>query len=153
MNLVIIKRTQSTDKYFNSMIAQLDDDLNHRYQSTQSKYDKYNKIDLIDTVIVAFDGENPVGCGCFKKYNNETVEIKRIFVTPDYRGRKISRLILEELEKWAKELGYSKALLETGSKQSEAIGLYTKSGYAKIENYGQYKDFPNSLCFEKRIDK
>lgn len=153
MNLVITKRTQSTDKYFNSMIAQLDDDLNHRYQSTQSEYDKYNKIDLIDTVIVAFDGEKPVGCGCFKKYNNKTVEIKRIFVTPDYRGRKISRLILEELEKWAKELGYSKALLETGSKQSEAIGLYTKSGYAKIENYGQYKNFPNSLCFEKRIDK
>ena len=151
MELIVAKRTQSGDEHFKFLISQLDGDLNGRYQSAQSKYDKYNKIDSIDTVIVAFDQEKPVGCGCFKEYDNETVEIKRMFVTPDYRGRKISRLILEELERWAKELGYSKAILETGSKQSEAIGLYQKSGYARIENYGQYKDFPNSLCFEKPI--
>nr|WP_320057849.1 GNAT family N-acetyltransferase [uncultured Bacteroides sp.] len=151
MDLVVAKRTQSGDEHFNSLISQLDGDLNGRYQSAQSKYDKYNKIDSIDTVIVAFDQEKPVGCGCFKEYDNETVEIKRMFVVPDYRGRKISRLILEELERWAKELGYSKAILETGFKQSEAIGLYQNSGYARIENYGQYRDLPNSLCFEKPI--
>jgi len=74
-----------------------------------------------------------------------------MFVTPDYRGRKISKQVLGELEAWAKELGYSKAVLETGSGQPEAIGLYARCEYERIENYGQYKDFPNSLCFEKKL--
>ncbi|WP_321479466.1 GNAT family N-acetyltransferase [uncultured Bacteroides sp.] len=151
MNAITTKRTQSTDACFNSLIAQLDADLNARYERVQSKYDQYNKIVAIDTVVVAFDGDKPVGCGCFKEYDAESVEMKRMFVAPDYRGRKISKLILEELEKWAGELGYSKAVIETGYKQHEAIGLYSKNGYGRIENYGPYKDFPESLCFEKLI--
>jgi len=151
MNAITTKRTQSENKDFNHLIAQLDGDLNGRYHREQSKYDQYNKVDSIATVIVASDGEKPVGCGCFKEYDHETVEIKRMFVIPNYRGRKISKQVLGELEAWAKELGYSKAVLETGSGQPEAIGLYTKSGYERIANYGQYKDFPNSLCFEKEL--
>ena len=151
MNAITTKRTQSESKDFSYLIAQLDNDLNGRYHREQSKYDQYNKVDSIATVIVAFDEEKPVGCGCFKEYDNDTVEMKRMFVTPDYRGRRISKQVLGELEAWAKELGYSKAVLETGSGQPEAIGLYTRCGYERIENYGQYKDFPNSLCFEKKL--
>ena len=124
MNAITTKRTQSESKDFSYLIAQLDNDLNGRYHREQSKYDQYNKVDSIATVIVAFDEEKPVGCGCFKEYDNDTVEMKRMFVTPDYRGRKISKQLLGELEAWAKELGYSKDVLETGSGQTEAIGLY-----------------------------
>ena len=127
MNAITTKRTQSESKDFSYLIAQLDNDLNGRYHREQSKYDQYNKVDSIATVIVAFDEEKPVGCGCFKEYDNDTVEMKRMFVTPDYRGRKISKQLLGELEAWAKELGYSKAVLETGSGQPEAIGLYTRA--------------------------
>jgi putative acetyltransferase len=47
------------------------------------------------------------------------------------------------------EWGYAAAVLETGLMQSEAIGLYKKSGYQIIPNYGQYVGVENSLRFQK----
>ena len=52
---------------------------------------------------------------------------------------------------WAKELGYKKCVLETGDKMLEAIGLYKKSGYKIIKNYGQYENIESSICFEKEL--
>lgn len=118
------------------MIAQLDNELNQRNQKAQSEYDKFKRIEALDTVVVAFENEEAVGCGCFKEYNDKTVELKRMFVSSAYRSKGISKLVLQELEKWARDLGYSKTILETGSKQFEAIGLYQKNGYTRIENYG-----------------
>jgi GNAT superfamily N-acetyltransferase len=63
----------------------------------------------------------------------------------------ISKLILKELENCAKDLGFSKAILYTGIKQYEAIGLYEKDGYARIDNYGQYNDNMTRLSFEKKL--
>lgn len=148
---ITIKRTQSSNEDFNNLILQLDNDLCARYQSAQAAYDKHNKIEAINTVIIAYDNGRPIGCGCFKNYNSETIEIKRMFVTDCYRGMGISKLILKELENWAKELGFSKAILETGTKQSEAIGLYKRSGYNRITNYGQYIDLLTSVCFYKNL--
>jgi putative acetyltransferase len=146
-----IKRTLSSNEDFNNLIIQLDKDLYTRYQSAQADFDKHNKIELIDTVIVAYDNGQPIGCGCFKNYNSDTVEIKRMFVTASYRGKGISKLILKELENWARDMGFSRAVLETGIKQYEAIGLYNKAGYTRIENYGQYKDITTSVCFDKKL--
>jgi putative acetyltransferase len=91
----------------------------------------------------------PVGCGCFKPFDNTSVEIKRMFVKPEARGNKISALILQELEDWAQGLGFENTVLETGSKQVEALGLYQKAGYTLIPNYGPYIDLPDSICFKK----
>ena len=79
------------------------------------------------------------------------MEVKRMFVDLAFRGNGIASIILNELEKWAKELGYSGCILETGKKQPEAIKLYKKNGYAIIPNYGQYKQVENSVCFEKAL--
>ncbi|CAN5592271.1 hypothetical protein BH10BAC5_BH10BAC5_07190 [soil metagenome] len=68
---------------------------------------------------------------------------------PEKRGKGIAPKILEELEKWAAELGYKKCILETGKNQTEALALYRKSGYKEIPNYEQYVNMRNSLCFEK----
>ena len=72
-----------------------------------------------------------------------------MFIHSNFRGKGLSKIILRELENWAKELGFSRLVLETGKKQPEAIGLYENAGFKKINNYGQYVDFPNSVCFEK----
>ena len=94
---------------------------------------------------------NPAGCGCFKKYGPDTVEIKRIYVKPEYRGAGIAQQILAELERWAVEAGFSAAILETGNKQPEAIGLYQKNGYRRIANYGPYAGLADSICFGKKL--
>lgn len=55
---------------------------------------------------------------------------------------------LTELENWARKLNYDSVILETGTKQTEAINLYEKT-YKRIENYGQYRDVQTSVCFNK----
>lgn len=149
MDSLTIKRTTSLNADFINLIARLDKDLLNRYDSAQKNYDEHNKIELIDTVLIIYDNERPIGCGCFKRFDNDTAEIKRMFIESDYRGKGISKIILKELENWANGLGYSKIVLETGIKQPEAIGLYQNYGFKRIDNYGQYADMPNSVCFEK----
>lgn len=149
--MINIKRTTSENNNFRDLIVLLDGDLNSRYGKAQSKYDAYNKIETNNTVVVAYDDNTPVGCGCYKPYDDESVEIKRMFVKPENRGKGISKMILKELENWALENGFKKAVLETGSKQYEAICLYKGFGYLQIGNYGQYIDMPNSVCMSKNL--
>lgn len=146
-----IGRTNNTNRDFVELTAQLDAELNERYGTQQSEYDKYNKIVLNDTVIVGFLNDFPVACGCFKNVDSQTVEIKRMYVQTGHRRKGLSTKILQALENWASELGYSKAVLETGKGQPEAIALYKKCGYQTIENYGPYKNLENSVCMEKLI--
>ncbi len=146
-----IVRTNNTNKDFIKLTTQLDAELNERYGSKQSEYDKYNKIDLNETVIVGFLNDIPVTCGCFKNIDSRTVEIKRMYVQTGHRRKGLSTKILNALENWASELGYSKVVLETGKGQPEAIALYKKCGYQTIENYGPYKNLENSICMEKLI--
>lgn len=147
----VIKRTNSNHKDFAVLTRQLDMDLFRRYESVQATYDAFNKIESIDTVILAYHNDRPVGCGCFKTFSRDTVEVKRMFVVEAYRGKGISKKILKALEDWAGELGFSKAILETGTKQMEAMGLYQAFGYKKIDNYGPYKEMVFSVCYEKEI--
>jgi putative acetyltransferase len=150
MNIQIL-RTSSIDNHFTSLIALLDSELNSRYGELQKGYDKHNIIAHSNTVVIALDEKKPVGCGCFKPYGENTVEIKRMFVHKEYRGKGISKLVLKALESWAVEHGFVSAVLETGIGQHEAIGLYTSCGYNKIENYGQYAGNMNSVCMMKKL--
>ncbi len=132
-------------------MSRLDAYLWEIYPETQALYDTFNIIEKNDTVVIAYDDEVAVGCGCFKKFDPDTVEIKRMFVGPDQRGLGISHLILEELEKWAEESGFTYLILETLHKQIAAISLYQKRGYTRIDNYEPYVGLPDSLCMRKRM--
>lgn len=149
--MIELKRTTSENEGFRLLIVALDKELRNNYNTLQNVYDQFNIIENNQNVIVAYSEENPVGCGCFKKFEDHSVEIKRMFVKPGYRGRKIAASILNELEKWAKELNNTFTVLETGPKQLEAIRLYQKSGYIVVENYGPYKDLPDSVCMKKAL--
>ena len=149
--MINLVRCTSENNDFQNLVILLDMDLNSRYGKIQDQYNQYNKIEGIKNVIVAYDAQTPVGCGCFKLYSNDSVEMKRMFVKPENRGQGISKSILSELEKWAKEEGFKYSILETGIKQFEACGLYKKFGYEIIENYGQYIDMPHSLCMKKSL--
>lgn len=144
-------RTDSSDEDFKKLVVLLDEELAIRDGEEHAFYDQFNKIKNIKNVIVAYANQQPVATGAFKKFSSEAVEIKRMFVKPVFRGRGIAYQILQQLENWAAELGYSCCVLETGKKQPEAIALYKKSGYRVIPNYGQYAKVANSVCMQKEI--
>jgi GNAT superfamily N-acetyltransferase len=139
-------RTDSEDTDFRTLVALLDADLAVRDGAEHSFYSQFNKIALIRNIVVAYIDGEAVGCGAFKEYVPETVEIKRMFTKPEHRGKRIAAEVLTELEFWAAELGYKEFVLETGKKQPEAIRLYERSGYEVIPNYGQYIGVKNSVC-------
>ncbi|MGD1007334.1 MAG: GNAT family N-acetyltransferase [Ignavibacteriaceae bacterium] len=107
----------------------------------------------MNVFIVAFSESNEaVATGALNHYQPGVVEVKRMFVLKEFRGKGISKQILFELERIAVELNYKRMILETGSKQPEALGLYRKYGYKEIECYGRHSSDPTSVCFEKYIE-
>lgn len=146
-----IKRTNSENPDFIALTQKLDIVLCEIYGTNQADYEEYNKIVDLSTVILAYIDEVPTACACFKITDEDTVEIKRMFVLPEYRGKGIARLLLAELEKWAAELDYKTSILETGKLQPEAISLYQKAGYQIVPNYGQYEDKELSVCMTKSL--
>jgi putative acetyltransferase len=149
--MITIKRTDSYDQEFIELVKQLDADLAKRDGNEHSFYAQFNKIDRIRHVVVAYENDDPVGCGAIKEYTPTIMEIKRMYTLPRKRGKGFATKILLELEKWARELSFEKCILETGKRQTEAVALYKKNGYKFIPNYGQYEGIENSLCFEKEI--
>ena len=149
--MLTLNRTNSENKNFQNLVLELDKDLAKKNGDTNDFFAQYNKTDLIKNVVVALNDYLPVGCGAMKEFDNSTMEIKRMYVTIEMRGKGVAVAVLNDLESWAKELGYKKCVLETGDKMLEAIGLYKKSGYKIIKNYGQYENIESSICFEKEL--
>nr|WP_315177900.1 GNAT family N-acetyltransferase [uncultured Flavobacterium sp.] len=146
-----ISKTTSENPDFINLIGALDKSLWERYPELKTDYWGNNIIELNPNVVVIYLENNPVACGCFKKYDKDTIEIKRMFVSPEARGMGLAQNILRELELWAHDLGYSFSVLETLYKQKEAIALYQKTGYSIVDNYEPYVGLENSICMRKQI--
>lgn len=146
-----LTRITSENPDFRTLVQLLDQDLAARDGAEHGFYAQYNGIALIRHAVVAYRDEAPVGCGAFKEFEPGTVEIKRMYVRPDYRQQGVARAVLGELETWAAELVYATAVLETGKRQPEAIALYKRCGYDLTPNYGQYVGVENSVCMLKII--
>jgi GNAT superfamily N-acetyltransferase len=151
INQIKIIRDNSRNQDFSSLVKLLDKDLLNRYGEQQSFFNQFNKVDKINNIVVAYVNDIPVGCGAIKKYNDDCIEMKRMFVKDEYRGKGIAKKILTELETWASELNFRLCILETGKSQPEAIYLYQKVGYTITANYGQYIGVENSVCMNKAL--
>ena len=149
--MITFKRTNSSDLDFIRLVTFLDADLKIRDGEDHDFYHQFNKIDNLNYCIVAYISYIAVGCGAIKPFDKQSMEVKRMYVLPEHRGKGVAVNILQDLENWATELHYKKCVLETGIKQPEAIALYKKSGYEIITNYGQYVGIENSVCFEKQL--
>lgn len=146
-----LKRTNSDDIDFIKLVALLDQDLAIRDGEDHAFYNQFNKTDKIKHTIVYYENGIPVACGAFREKESGTTEIKRMYVHPDYRNKGIAAAVLTALEIWAKEIGYTYTILETGKKQPEAISLYQKSNYTIIPNYPPYEEVDNSVCMKKTL--
>jgi putative acetyltransferase len=142
-------RTDSDHEDFKYLITFLDRELSERDGDEHSFYAQFNTVDEIKHVVVAYIKNEPVGCGSIKAFDKESVEIKRMYVANLERRKGVAQEILAELEQWAAELGFERCVLETGTKQPEAIALYQKLGYSIMPNYGQYAGVENSVCMQK----
>ena len=149
--MIRIQRTDAKNHDFIKLVQELDAYLAVTDGEEHSFYDQFNKIDQLKYVVIAYESHEPLGCGALKQYQSSAMEVKRMYVSPESRGKGIGTQLLAALEDWAAELSYEKCILETGKRQHEAVKLYKKNGYQLISNYGQYADVENSLCFEKQL--
>jgi putative acetyltransferase len=146
-----IIRTDNKNVDFNKLIIELDAYLKVTDGEDHEFYNQFNGLDNIKNVVIAYQNNQAIGCGAFKKLDNETIEIKRMYVKFAHRGSGTAQAILNSLELWASEKGFKKCILETGNRQVEAIKFYKKAGYKSIPNYGQYTHMEDSNCFEKLV--
>ncbi|HET6907742.1 MAG TPA: GNAT family N-acetyltransferase [Mycobacteriales bacterium] len=101
--------------------------------------------------LVGYIGTEPVATGGIRRRGDGTVEIKRMYVAPVWRGRGLSREVLAALEDLARLLGASRVVLETGVRQPEAMHLYETSGYQRIEGFGHYCGTELSVSYGKTL--
>jgi GNAT superfamily N-acetyltransferase len=98
---------------------------------------------------VAYVEERAVACGGFKRLDERTAEIKRMYTVPEVRGRGLARVVLDRLESEARGAGYELVRLDTGEHQQHALSLYRSAGYYEIPDYNQNP--PASYWFEKSL--
>lgn len=84
----------------------------------------------------------PAGCGGYRWFDQatRTVEIKRIYIVPASRGLGAGRALLSWLERHAVAAGARRAILETGVRNTAALGLFTSAGYRPVDRYVQGRD-------------
>ncbi|MFD6418157.1 GNAT family N-acetyltransferase [Streptomyces sp. NPDC060194] len=110
--------------------------------------------------LMAYDSqERPVATGGWRGqdgnaaegYTDGDAELKRMYVVPEARGLGLARRLLAALEEDARAAGRLRMVLETGTKQPEAIALYESSGYAQCVKFGYYREYDNSRCYAKAL--
>ena len=137
-----------------ALIAALNDELRSRYSEHGVGYFRLDPEEVRPgrgAFLVAYLGGIPVGCGAVRMLDDGTAEIKRMYVAPAFRQRGVARRVLETLEREARELGLTRLMLETGTRQPEAIALYESAGYVARGPFGEYDASPLNMFFEKRL--
>lgn len=144
-----IIRTTSDNPDFQNLTNELDSELCRIYNTRKEDFEEYNRITGLATVVLVYENGFAIACGCFKQFDTERIELKRMFVKPECRGKGVASLMVAELEKWGKELSYGAIILETGKGQPEAIALYRKLGYDDIPHFGEFPEESRSVCLGK----
>ena len=165
MSAITLARVDWLDPRAEALRAALNDEMDALYASAMATRDpEVAKIffaalavdppTIVGTVLALdgenFDGEKAVGHAGLRPHD-DALEVKKVIVDTEYRGQGISRLLMTELEVIARELGYSKLVLQTGDRQLAAIALYEAIGYHLIEPYSPYELVSNALCYEKLL--
>ena len=135
-----------------ALIAELDAHLEPLYPSESRHGFSVQQLtaDCVAFFVIRVDGA-PAGCGGIKVFGADYAELKRMYVRPQFRGLGLAKMLLEHLTAYATLHKVGILRLETGIHQHAAIGLYERSGFQRIEPFGEYRNDPVSRCYEKRI--
>lgn len=143
-----VVRRSTADPAVSELVALAAAEAANRYGSAEAR--RFPVDPLAKFVLATVDGV-ATGCGAIQSLDDQTVEIKRMYVRPAYRGNGIARRLLSALEDLAAGSHYPLIRLETGARQPESIRLYESAGYRPIPPYGPYVHSPLSLCYEKLV--
>jgi GNAT superfamily N-acetyltransferase len=137
-----------------TLIEALNAELSSRYPEEGACHFRLDADEVSDgrgAFLIASRSGKPIGCGAVRRIEQRTGELKRMYVSPEERGRGIGRAILAALEAEARALGISRLVLETGVRQSEALALYRRAGFSRIAPFGEYVTSPLSVCMAKDL--
>lgn len=133
-----------TEDYYSSIVGGL---------QNRAAFVPYNISESITDVLIAEVDGCAVGCAGLKAYSDTEVEIKRVWVEPEYRKNHIAEKMMDLLESKAVELGFEKAVLQTRPQMEAAVSMYLKRGYVLIDNYPPYDNLDGAICFSKDLMK
>lgn len=135
-----------------AMLAQkLDDYYFELVGDVQAKYAEVNKPYNMNAICVVYENDEPVACGAWKKIDDETAEIKRIYVLPEHRRKGIASMIVTAMEEDAAKTGRRRFILETARTTADSASLYLSLGYKEIDYYGSPAGAENCRCFKKEV--
>ncbi len=137
-----------------ALMAMLDAEVDTLYGNSVGETGALNpelKAAFNGVFLVARRSGVPVACGGVLLLDAMTCELRRIYARPEERGSGVARALMAELERAAAERGMSRVLLETGDRQTRAIGFYEAIGYTRIPLYGEHVGKWWAVCYEKRI--
>lgn len=131
-----------TEEYYSKIVGGVEN---------RKSFIPYNISMSIQDVLIAYIDDLPVACSGLKKYSEQDIEIKRVWVEPEYRGHHIATDIMEIIEAKARQLGFQRTILQTREIMTDAVELYRKLGYYRINNYPPYHELDGAICFAKDL--
>jgi putative acetyltransferase len=150
-----IVRGDITDDVSRGLIAALNAELSGLYPEPGANHFQLDAEEVSHgrgAFVVVYRAGKPVGCGAVKLLDAETAELKRMYVAPLARGQGLGRRLVDTLEVEARALGARRLVLETGTRQRAALGLYRATGFQSIPLFGEYRQSAEtSVCLGKDI--
>ena len=114
----------------------------------EDEYEEYDRFDKIDYVLLAYDGDKPIGFSCLAKYDQDTAEGKHFYVEPEYRGTVVTERLLDTVAEVLRRRGYRRMICASGEVLKDAMALYRRLGYREIEPYGPFVGMEGAICLE-----
>ena len=153
---ISLQRADLTSQPVQELIAALNAELSGVYPEPGANHFGLDPADVAPgrgVFLVAYRDGRPVGCGAMRLLDSKTGELKRMYVEPALRRAGIGRRLVEALEAEARRLGAASLVLETGTRQADALALYVRCGFTRIPLYGEYCLSPaTSICLGKPLD-
>lgn len=134
---------------FHALAAELDAYYFTLVGDIQLRYAEPNRPENMTALAVVYEDGAPIACGAWKRVDGETAEIKRIYVSPEFRRRHVATALIRALEEDAAAAGYHKFILETARNTDQSHKLYFSLGYRLRDYYGSPAGEENCLCFYK----
>jgi putative acetyltransferase len=155
MRDLLIRRESIESRAALELIAELNAELSHRYPEEGANHFRLDVADVQPgrgAFLIARVDQQPVACGAVRRIDEQTGEMKRMYVLPKYRRAGVGGAMVVRLEEAARGLGVGRLVLETGVRQPDAIALYKRHGFTEVPLFGEYVNSPLSVCMAKELN-